>query len=116
MKNVQITFLLIPLLATQFLLVESIRACDGSTAVYLTAKNSYFRLAKTAELEWIDLAQTSEKENVVFVDANKTYQTILGIGGALTDAAAETFFKLPAQKQQEVMQAYFDPTLGNGYT
>jgi glucosylceramidase len=40
----------------------------------------------------------------------------VGIGGALTDASAETFAKLPAGKQNELLQAYFDREKGIGYT
>ena len=36
------------------------------------------------------------------MDPSKTFQTFLGIGGALTDASAETFYKLPRDKQQEI--------------
>jgi glucosylceramidase len=89
---------------------------NDATAVYLTEKDTDLRLAKTAELNWTDMAQPSEKETVVFVDPAKTFQSIIGIGGALTDAAAETFFKLPAARQHEVPQAYFDSSVGFGYT
>jgi len=34
----------------------------------------------------------------------------------LTDASAETFYKLPADKQQEILRAYFDPQNGIGYS
>ena len=34
----------------------------------------------------------------------------------MTDAAAETFAKLPKDKQQEVLKALFDPEAGIGYT
>src|SRR5262249_45376431 len=40
---------------------------------------------------------------------------ILGIGGALTDASAETFAKLPVAKQQEILNGYFNATSGIGY-
>ncbi len=46
----------------------------------------------------------------------KHYQTFLGIGGALTDASAETFSKMPKAKQDELMQAYYDTQKGIGYT
>jgi hypothetical protein len=35
---------------------------------------------------------------------------MLGIGGALTDAVAETFYKLPKDKQKEFLTAYYDKT------
>jgi glucosylceramidase len=94
---------------------ESGRA-NGQGTVYLTAKGSEHRLAKTVELKWSDLAQPPEKFDVVFVDPSKTFQTLLGIGGALTDASAETFDNLPAARQQELLTAYFDPKAGLGYS
>jgi glucosylceramidase len=50
------------------------------------------------------------------IDAKKTFQTIEGFGGAITDASAETFYKLPADKQKEILNAYFNPTEGIGYS
>lgn len=87
-----------------------------TATVYLTAKDSPQRITKTAELKWSDLPQPPEKVDVIFLDPSKTFQTVVGIGGALTDASAETFSKLPAAKQQELMQAYFDPEKGLGYS
>ncbi|MFC7669552.1 glycoside hydrolase family 30 beta sandwich domain-containing protein [Hymenobacter humi] len=52
----------------------------------------------------------------VFVDPAHAFQTMLGIGGALTDASAETFAKLPKAQQQEFLRAYYSPTAGIGYT
>ena len=40
----------------------------------------------------------------------------MSIGGALTDASAEVFAKLPKAKQTEFMRAYFSPTEGMGYS
>ncbi len=84
--------------------------------IYLTAKDTDQRLAKAGEAELVEGLPVVEKEECIFVDASKTFQTALGIGGALTDASAETFYKLPADKQQEVLRAYFDPQAGIGYT
>lgn len=84
--------------------------------VYLTAKGTASRLAKTGELTFFDLAQPTEQQAAVFVDPGKRFQTLLGIGGALTDAAAETFYKLPKERQREVLTACFDPVKGNGYS
>ena len=50
------------------------------------------------------------------MDPSKTFQTYFGIGAALTDASAETFYKLPKEKQQELITAYFDAQKGIGYT
>ena len=55
------------------------------------------------------MPQPDEAFPTVMVDPKKAFQTIEGIGGALTDAAAETFAKLPKERQREVLEAYFDP-------
>ena len=52
----------------------------------------------------------------IFVNPQQTFQTFLGIGGAITDAAAEVFAKLPAEKQEELLKAYYDREEGIGYT
>jgi len=85
--------------------------------VYLTAQNTEFRLTRQAEtLHFTDKPQPVETEVAVFVDPSKTFQTMLGIGGALTDASAETFYKLPKDKQKELLTAYYDKDKGIGYT
>ena len=83
---------------------------------YVTAKDSDDRIAKKELLRFTELAQPTENDPTIFIDPNKTFQEIEGFGGALTDASAETFYKLPADKQQEFMTACFDPVEGNGYT
>jgi glucosylceramidase len=84
--------------------------------VYTTADNSNHRLSVTDTLAFKHLGQPLETQICVFVDPAKRFQTILGIGGALTDAAAETFAKLPEAKQREILNAYFDVNNGIGYT
>jgi glucosylceramidase len=88
----------------------------GRVAVYLTAKGAQKLLAKTGELAFFEMEQPSEKDAAVFVDPKKAFQTVLGIGGALTDASAETFYKLPREKQLEMLTAYYNPDKGIGYT
>jgi glucosylceramidase len=84
--------------------------------VYTTADNTNLRLTPTDTLQFKNFGQPLETQICVFVDPTKTFQTFFGIGGALTDASAETFAKLPKEKQQEFMQAYFDKNKGIGYT
>jgi glucosylceramidase len=84
--------------------------------IYVTAKDTGQRLAKAGGAELLNGLPVVEKDEYIFVDPSKTFQTVIGIGGALTDAAAETFYKLPEDKQQEILAAYFDPQNGIGYT
>jgi glucosylceramidase len=93
------------------------RGIEGrEVAVYTTADNSDYRLSPTDTLVFKHLGQPLETQVCVFIDPAKTFQTILGVGGALTDASAETFAKLPKAKQQEILSAYFDSRKGIGYT
>jgi glucosylceramidase len=87
-----------------------------SIAIYTTADKTNFRLAITDTLQFKEFGQPLETQICVFVDPKKTFQTFMGIGGALTDASAETFAKLPKEKQEELLQAYFDKDKGIGYT
>lgn len=88
----------------------------GSKAViYTTASKSSLRLAETDTATFTGKGQPVETEICVFVDPERTFQTYVGIGGAITDASAETFFKLPKDKQDELMKAYFSRDSGIGY-
>jgi glucosylceramidase len=84
--------------------------------VYTTAENSSFRLSKTATLAFSPYGQPFETEPAIFVDPNKSFQTFVGIGGALTDASAETFAKLPKNKQAELLDKLYGKQNGIGYT
>lgn len=84
--------------------------------VYTTAADTDQRLTVTDHLTFKPMAQPLETQICVFVDPTKRAQTILGIGGAITDASAETFAKLPPAKQREILDAYYHPTKGIGYT
>lgn len=87
-----------------------------SARIYLTAKNTGDRLADKGTVKAEPLPQPDEQMAVLFVDPEVKGQAIEGIGGALTDAAAETFYKLPPEKQQELIRAYYDPEKGIGYS
>jgi len=84
--------------------------------VYTTAENTQFRISVTDTLRLTDFGQPFETQPCVFVDPAKTFQTFIGIGAALTDASAETFSKMPKEKQQEILQQFFDENKGIGYT
>ena len=89
---------------------------NKSVVVYTTADHSTLRLSEGETLQFKTFAQPRETEPCVFVDPSKTFQSIVGIGGSLTDASAETFAKLPKAAQQELLTAYYDAGKGIGYT
>lgn len=84
--------------------------------VYTTAENTNLRISQTETVQFVDFGQPKETQPCVFIDPSKTFQTFVGIGGALTDASAETFAKLPKDKQQEFLQKYYDVNKGIGYS
>lgn len=84
--------------------------------VYTTAANTDLRLSLTDKKSFEPARQPLETEVAVFVNPNKTFQTFLGIGGAITDASAETFAKLSAEKQDELLKAYYDQQDGIAYS
>ena len=91
-------------------------AAERPVEVYITAQATGQRLAQAPTLTLGAPPALTEKQQYVFVDAAKSFQTMLGIGGALTDASAETYAKLPEAKRRELIRAYYDPKDGIGYT
>ncbi len=84
--------------------------------IVVTARDTGQRLASAGEEPLADSPPITEKQNYIFVDPLQTFQTMIGIGGALTDASAETFYKLSDARRQEILTAYFDPKNGIGYS
>ncbi|MCU7551502.1 glycosyl hydrolase [Chitinophagaceae bacterium LB-8] len=95
---------------------SSFQLHNKKATVYMTANNTNFHLSVTETLQFTDFVQPKETDISIFVDPTHRFQTFIGMGGALTDASAETFAKLPKDKQQELLKAYYDPNAGIGYT
>jgi glucosylceramidase len=51
----------------------------------------------------------------IWVNPAVRFQTLLGFGGAFTEAAAVTWQGLGEQRQNDLLSAYFDPERGHGY-
>jgi glucosylceramidase len=83
--------------------------------IFATAKDTTLRLTQTSDALFEDFGQPLETQVCVFADPTKTFQTMIGIGGALTDASAEVFAKLPEASQKELLTAYYDSGKGIGY-
>ncbi len=86
-----------------------------SITVFTTADSTGLRL-KPAAIQFSKSEPIAESQVYVFANPDKTFQTLIGIGGALTDASAETFAKLPEASQKELLEAYYDNKKGIGYT
>ena len=85
--------------------------------IYTTADSTRLRLSLSqSKLQFSNFGQPLETQVCIFVDPTRTFQTFLGIGGAITDASAETFAKLSKDKQKQILDAYYDPVRGIGYT
>lgn len=111
------------------ILATILAGCDQPTAniepeakslemisVYTTAKDTDQRLSLTDNLKFVSKVQPTENQISVFVNTRKHFQTFLGIGGSFTDASAEVFAKLDAEKQEEFLTAYYDQEDGIGYS
>jgi glucosylceramidase len=84
--------------------------------IYLTARDTVDRLHNVGTQALEPMTEPGETPDCVMVDASRRFQTIVGFGGALTDASAETFYKLPLQSQNELLTAYFSQDKGLGYS
>ncbi len=87
-----------------------------SIEVYTSADSTNLKITKTDNLVFSELKQPLETQICVFVNPDKTFQTFMGIGGAITDASAEVFAKLSIDKQKELLKAYYSKENGIGYT
>jgi glucosylceramidase len=117
MKRLAILYcLILACQSTGFAQTKPAVTAGRKALVYATAKGTAKRLSAEPGQTFAPSGQPFENQVCVFVDPSKTFQTLIGIGGALTDASAETFAKLPAAKQEEVLKAYYDKTNGIGYS
>ncbi|MFD1293318.1 glycoside hydrolase family 30 beta sandwich domain-containing protein [Lutibacter holmesii] len=89
----------------------------SETAVYTTSASSDVKLQLTnANIAFSDFKQPLETEASIFVNSTRLHQTFVGIGAALTDASAETFYKLSKDQQDLFMEAYYSIDKGIGYS
>ncbi|MDD2527941.1 MAG: glycoside hydrolase family 30 beta sandwich domain-containing protein [Lentimicrobiaceae bacterium] len=89
---------------------------EKAVTVYTTACENDQRLQQVGIIQFKPMGQPFETQTCVFADPEHTFQSFIGIGGAITDASAETFYKLPIDKQQQIIRDYYDADNGNGYS
>ena len=100
----------------QAIRLRKIIFCRRQTAtIYATADSTDWRLTKTGTSAF-RISRSPWRTRSPYLWTPHTYQEFVGIGAALTDAAAETYYKLPKERQQELIKAYFDKDNGIGYT
>src|SRR5437868_3429660 len=91
---------------------QSFSTQNKKVLVYTTADKTDYRISLTDTLHFTHMGQPVETQVCVFVDPRERFQKLIGIGGALTDASAETFYKIPVESRQELLKAYYDTVNG----
>ena len=81
---------------------------------YTTAKGLKDKLAEQAPI----LLQEDAEPGLPFVliDPDKRFQTMEGFGGAFTEAAANSLYRMGEESKKRLFKAYFDRKEGHGYT
>jgi len=88
----------------------------GTKAViYTTEKNTGKQLQLSESPAFETSLQPEEFDAWIFIDPTHQFESFLGFGGAITDASAETYAKLPKERQNEFLNACFDIKKGLGY-
>lgn len=95
---------------------ENLPKTPSVIKVITTAQNTSLRMSPEKDLLFEKGVVITEKEPFIFVDDSHTFQTMLGIGGAITDASAEVFAQLTPALQEQLLNAYYDSVHGIGYT
>jgi glucosylceramidase len=79
--------------------------------VWVTMANGQSELSQKAPLAFSANAPSYE---TVVVDPTRTFQTMTGFGGSITDSSAYLLYTLPQSQRDHVMHMLFDPTTGDG--
>jgi len=80
---------------------------------FLTARDTGARLTEQPALP----SQDGEPGlPTVMVNTGRMFQQIEGFGGAFTESSAVNWLALGTERRQQVLEAYFDPARGHGYS
>ena len=112
MKSILMTALVMLALPAQAADPKAGPAASGKggevVTIYTSAQGARQQMARSQAAPLKAGHPLNEGENSVFVDPGMRFQSLLGIGGAITDATAETFAKLEPARQEELLRAYYD--------
>jgi glucosylceramidase len=75
-----------------------------TTAISMVVTGGDKRLATANPLSWASATSSADR---IVVDPGQKFQSILGFGGALTDATCSTINGLPADKQNALLTKFF---------
>jgi glucosylceramidase len=104
MKNIALTFLMAGCIGHAFSqtpVAGSFKLEGKQVTVYTTAENTKMRLSANGTLAFKAMPQPLETQPTVFIDPDKTFQTMVGMSKA---------------QQQEFLNAYYSAQKGIGYT
>lgn len=78
-----------------------------------TARDTNDRLADKGA---VSTSETRQGGVTLSLLPGNTFQKIVGFGGAFTEAAAYTFYRMNPLLRKEILESYFDPIKGIGYS
>ncbi len=118
MKKIQCTVFAFLLSSVVSVTATAVNRAGDSIPIqrYTTAENTALRLSAEQPVYFGKGTPIAEIKVFIFLDDTHTFQTLLGIGGAITDASAEVFYRLTPELQKELLTAYYDSTKGIGYS
>lgn len=82
--------------------------------VFQTTKDTNDRLAEKESLPLVE--GVNNDVPTLTVSPRERYQSIMGFGGAFTEAAAFTLSKISPEKRMGIIDSYFHPDKGLGYS
>jgi glucosylceramidase len=96
------------------LLGQQIRS--NKADVYISVNSEKQFIQKKEPIAFENLNQPEENYPAIIIDTSKTFQSIIGFGGAFTDAVAENYALLSDELKRQFLVSCFDSVNGNGYT
>lgn len=82
-----------------------------------TAKDTKHRLTEVFLGKELNQMSSNHTDSIkIDIDPTKTYQKMIGFGGAFTEAATYTLSKMSSEVRDQVLHMYFDPKDGIGYS
>ena len=77
----------------------------NTVRIIQTVKATKERLSESGKYNFTGIKNNSDL--VIEIHEEKSFQEIEGFGGAFTEAAADTFYKMSKEKRKEIIKAYF---------